>query len=381
VAGDNRTEKATPRRRNEARRKGQVAKSVDVASAAVLLATFTTLAAAGPAMLGRSMEVVRRGLAQAGDPDLVRTGSLAGAVAWQVEALAWIVAPVAVAALAAGLLVNVAMVKLKLSPLAVKPSLKKIDPVSGLKRLFGPHSWFEAAKTFLKAGVVALVAFLAVWPELPTLGALVGLPAGAMVVELGRSVLGIAFRAGAAFALIAAADIAFQRWRHEKSLRMTKDEVKREARDQDIPPELRGAIRRKQFEQARRRMLAEVPTSDVVVTNPTHFAVALRYDGTKPAPELVAKGADLVAKAIREIAEEHGVPILSNPPLARSLYQEVELGHLIPERFFHAVAEVLAFVYRTAGRAAWKRRAEARRAESRALNPPAGGSITDGSPR
>ena len=159
----------------------------------------------------------------------------------------------------------------------------------------------------------------------------------------------IATRAVLALLVIAALDFAWQRYRHEKSLRMSKQEVKQEARQSDVAPEVRSQIRRRQLEAARRRMMADVPTADVVVTNPTHFAVALRYDGKKPAPEVVARGADLVAAAIREIAREHGVPVLSNPPLARALYHDVEIGQMIPDRFFAAVAEVLAFVYRTVG--------------------------------
>jgi flagellar biosynthetic protein FlhB len=150
--------------------------------------------------------------------------------------------------------------------------------------------------------------------------------------------------------LIAVADFVLARRRHEKSLMMTKDEVKREHREADLPPEVKGKLRQKQAEQARKRMLAEVPTADVVIVNPTHYAVALRYDGTRPAPELVAKGVDHVAAQIRRAAQEHGVPILSNPPLARQIYADVELGQMIPEQFYAAVAEILAWVFRTANR-------------------------------
>jgi flagellar biosynthetic protein FlhB len=166
----------------------------------------------------------------------------------------------------------------------------------------------------------------------------------------------IALYVGVAYIGIAGADYAWQRHRHEKSMKMTKDEVKQEAKQQDIAPEVRRAIRRRQFQQARKRMIAEVATADVVITNPTHFAVALRYDGSRPAPELIAKGADLVAAAIREEAEKHDVTVVANPPLARALYREVEMGQMIPDAFFQAVAEVLAFVYRTAGRKAADRR-------------------------
>ena len=163
--------------------------------------------------------------------------------------------------------------------------------------------------------------------------------------------------------MLAIADLLWQRRKIDKSLRMTKEEVKQEGRQADIAPEVRGALRRKQFQLARRRMLAEVPTADVVVVNPTHYAAALRYDGTKPAPELVAKGVDHVAAAIRAAAEEHGVPIVTDPPLARTLYRQVDLGAQIPEELFAGVAQVLAYVYRIAGR----RRHAARRRRRVAL--------------
>jgi len=153
-----------------------------------------------------------------------------------------------------------------------------------------------------------------------------------------------------AFLLIGIIDFTWQRYQHEKSLKMTKEEVRQESRQSDLAPEVRGAIRRRQFARARQRMIADVATADVVVTNPTHFAVALRYDGSRPAPEMVAKGVDLVAAAIRKAAEDAGVPVLQNPPLARALHKEVEIGQMIPDSFFAAVAEVLAFVYRTARR-------------------------------
>ena len=131
---------------------------------------------------------------------------------------------------------------------------------------------------------------------------------------------------------------------------MSKDEVRQEARESDLSPELRGALRKKQMERARRRMLAAVPTADVVLVNPTHYAVALRYDGSRPAPEVVAKGVDLIAANIRRVAEENDVPVVREAPLARALYAQVEIGQMIPEDFFAAVAQVLAFVFRTAAR-------------------------------
>jgi flagellar biosynthetic protein FlhB len=349
-AGGDKTEKATPKRRDEARKKGQVARSIEVNSALVLIATFTVLALMAPSLFARLRDVVSRGLAQSGDTKLVTVDGLPTLGMWAMKETALAIAPVVGAALAAGLLASVAQVGFKITPTALKPSLTKLNPLPGFKRIFGKDGLVEGAKAVLKTGVVALVAFMAIWPRLPDFAALVGLPPAELLSELSHTILGIAIRVVAVLAVIALLDFVYQRRRHEKQLKMTKDEVKQEAKQSDVAPEVRGAIRRRQMEQARKRMLAEVPSADVVVVNPTHFAVALRYDGSKPAPEVVAKGVDLVAAAIRRAAEESGVSIVHDAPLARTLYREVELGAMIPEGLFAAVAEVLAFVYRTAGR-------------------------------
>ena len=364
AADNNKTEKPTPKKRNETRKKGQVARSQDLAPAVGLLATISALALLGPAMLDALKGLMSRGLTQAGQPALATQEGLANAIGWTGGDLLRIVGPIAAVAVLAGVVANVAQVGLKLTPKAAKPNFKKLNPVTGVKRIFGMHLLIETAKTIAKAAVVGLVVFFAVWPSLPELGALVGLAPADLIAKLGRQIISIALRASVAFFIIAIADFFVQRWRHEKQLKMSKDEVKREGRDADISPELKGAIRKKQVEGVRKRMLADVPSADVVITNPTHFAVALRYEGNVASPEMIAKGADLVARAIREIAQEHDVPTLSNPPLARALYNEVEVGQQIPEQFFQAVAEVLAFVYRTAGRAA-----DRARAASRALGP------------
>jgi flagellar biosynthetic protein FlhB len=354
VAADDKTEKPTPKRRSEAREKGQVARSVDLNGAVVLLAGLGALAFVGPSLFGRMKEVVAVGLARTASPELAGEQALGDLAIWVGKGLLETVAPVAMAA-AAAFLANVAQVRLRLTPKAAKPSVKPLNLLQGAKRIFGPQGLFEGGKAVVKTTIIGAVGFLAVWPAIPHFAALVGLSPAGIVEKLAGVVLGISFRVAVAFLVVGVVDYLWQRHRHEKSLKMSKDEVKREARQHDLSPEVRGAIRRRQREQARRRMMAEVPSADVVVTNPTHFAVALRYDGSAPAPQVVAKGADLVARAIREIAEQHGVPILRNPPLARALHDEVDLGRQIPEKLYAAVAEVLAFVYRTAGR---KRRAD-----------------------
>ncbi len=351
MSGGDKTEKPTPRRRSDARKKGQVAKSMEINTAVVLLASLAVLSLFGPRMLSELEEMLAEGLTRAGDPSQAAGGdSLMQLFSWGARSFATIGAPVMLVALVAGVLASVSQVRLKFTPHVLKPSLKKLNPLQGMKRIFGPQAVFEGLKATVKTGIVALVAFLAVWPKLPELAALVGLPPAAILGLLGSLVLSVGFKAGAALVLIAAVDWAWQKRRHEKGLKMTKEELRREAKQAEVPPEVRRAIKQRQYEMARRRMLADVPTADVVVTNPTHYAIALRYDGDKPAPEIVARGADLVAQAIREVAEEHGVPVVSDPPLARALYRDVEIGQEIPERFFQAVAEVLAFVYRTSGR-------------------------------
>ena len=293
---------------------------------------------------------IRQGIGNAATPGMASEaggGALAG---WAIRSTLTIVAPILLAVAAAGVAASVLQNRPRISGTAIKPQWSRINPRTGLKRLAPPQLLFESGKALSKAAVVSVAAFLAIWPRLPQLAGLTGVPPGAMLIQLARTVLTLSMYVGGAFMLLAAVDYAWQRRKHEKSLKMTKEEVRQETRQSDLAPEVRGAIRRRQFAQARKRMIADVATADVVVTNPTHFAVALRYDGTKPAPEVVAKGADLVAKAIRDAAEAASVPVLTNPPLARALHREVEIGQQVPEEFFQAVAEVLAFVYRAAGR-------------------------------
>lgn len=363
MAADNKTEKATPKKKSEARKKGQVARSTDLNTALVMLAATAALIWLAPMLLRNYQDLVREGLAFAADPSLASESGLRVIVRWGIEKGVLLVLPLALSVMVAGVLTTAAQIGVKVTPQSLKPSIQKINPLPGFKRIFGKDGLVEALKSLAKVATIAGVGFFTLWPDLPRLATLVGLSPHEILVTLASMVKGIALRVGLAFLVIGVLDLIWQRRKHEKQLKMSKDEVKQEARQADLPPEVRGQIRRKQFEQARKRMLADVPTADVVVVNPTHYAVALRYDGEQPAPQVIAKGVDLVAKAIREVAEEHGVPVVSNPPLTRALYREVEVGHMIPDDFFQAVAEVLAFVYRT-----FRRRPRPRPAR-RALGP------------
>lgn len=347
---DNRTEAPTPKRRDEARKKGQVARSTDLTSAAVLLGGLTALVITAPTMLNRFADVVRVGLSQSGNTHLADKAGMGGLVTWAMTSILEIAAPIAVAAAGAGLVANLVQNRPRITTEAIKPQWSKINPRTGIKRLVGTKALFDAGKTITKTMVVGVAAFVAIWPRLTSLGQLAGSSPGQILTQLAGAIMTLALYVCAAFLVIGLIDFAWQRYQNEKSMKMTKEEIRQESRQSDLAPEVRGAIRRRRYAAARKRMMADVATADVVVTNPTHFAVALRYDGTRPAPEVVAKGVDLVAMAIRKAAEEASVPVLQNPPLARAIYREVEIGQMIPDEFFAAVAEVLAFVFRHARR-------------------------------
>src|SRR3954469_21608664 len=346
------TEKATPKRREEARKKGQVARSQDLNGALVLIGGLIAVAVWGPHMFEKLGDSMRATIALMANPRAV-TASMLGQLAVDgMETIALTVGPIAAACMGAGVLANVIQVRPRLNAAGVKPDPKKLNPLTGAKNLFGPNILFEGAKNITKVVIVGLITAFAVLPKLQELSALVGMSPGDFVSKVGHTVLGIAQRAAAAYLVIAILDFVYQRWRHEKSLKMDKQEVKDEHKNANTPAEVRGAIRRRQMQAARARMMAAVPEADVVVTNPTHYAVALKYDGEKLAPEVVAKGKDLVAAQIRKIAQENDVPVVPDPPLARSLHATVEVGHQIPEELYQAVAQLLAFVYRVANRRA-----------------------------
>jgi flagellar biosynthesis protein FlhB len=348
--GGEKTEKATPKRREEARKKGQVAKSPDLNGAIVLLTSLFALSIWGPHIweqMGTSMKSTFAMIAQ---PQAITAGGIGRVLMDNGRTAVLAVAPVAIVCLVFGVVANVGQVKLKPSFHGIKPDFKRLDPLKGFKNLFGPNILFEGAKNLTKVAIVGAITAFAVVPKLQDLAALVGMAPADLVSKLAHTVLGIAQRAAVAYILIGIADYAYQRWRHEKSLRMDKQEVKEEQKAYTSPPEVRAALRRRQMAAARARMMSAVPEADVVVTNPTHYAVALVYDGLKPAPEVLAKGQDLVAAQIRRVAEDNGVPVVSDPPLARSLHASVEVGQQVPEELYAAVAQLLAFVYRVANR-------------------------------
>jgi flagellar biosynthesis protein FlhB len=346
------TEKPTAKRRGEARTRGQVAKSQDLNGSLVLLAALFALSAYAPQMLQVMAAQMRQTLALMATPQVVTSHGVGEIFVSVGKTVATVVGPVAAVCLLIGVVSNIAQVKWKPSLKIVKPDPKRLNPLNGAKNLFGPNMLFETAKNLLKVALVGAITASAVIPKLGSLAALTGMSPAALLPTIAKTSLSIAQRAAAAYVVIAIIDYIHQRRRHEKSLKMDKQEVKEEAKQHQAPPQVRSALRKRQMQAARARMMSAVPQADVVVTNPTHYAVALVYDGAKPAPEVVAKGQDLLAARIRRIAEENHVPVISDPPLARSLHATVEVGEQIPEELFAAVAQLLAFVYRVAGRRA-----------------------------
>jgi flagellar biosynthesis protein FlhB len=348
---EERTEKATPKHRKRAREKGEVARSPDLSGSLVVLAGLFALAIMGPRVVDAGASAFREMFGEISDPG--RATSAAGLDELMRSALATVeiaVAPIAAACVLAGLLAGVAQVGFRPTAQALKPDFRRINPASGLKNLLGANAVFEALKTIAKVAVVGAVAALALLPGLTGLASIVGISAGGLGSLSAGKALDVAEHAVFAYVLIGVLDYAWRRRRHEQQLKMTKQQVKDENRQYGVSAEVKAALRRRQMQAARARMMAAVPDADVVVTNPTHFAVALMYDGSRTAPEVVAKGKDLIAAQIRRVAEENDVPVISDPPLARALHSSVEIGQVIPQELYAAVARVLAFVYKLTGR-------------------------------
>lgn len=340
-----RTEPASPRRLEQAREEGNVPHSRELAAFMVLTASVLVFWILGHWIATGAANLLRDGLrfprAAAFDVAVMRG---------QAETLAFaafsVAGPVFLAVLAAVLAAPFVMGGWVFSTKALQLDFTRIDPVKGLSRMFSWQSLAELLKSILKAGLIGGVLYLIVWGEQDRLFALMNQPLEAGLSSFARLVL-VSFAAlVVGLAVIAAIDVPFQRWQYHDRLKMTRDELRKEAKETEGDPQLKARIRSQQREMARRRMMSEVPKADVVVTNPTHFAVALKYDSAAMgAPVVVAKGMNLIAQRIRELAEENHLPVLEAPPLARALYRHAEIGEQIPATLYTAVAEVMAWVY------------------------------------
>nr|PZN59585.1 MAG: flagellar biosynthesis protein FlhB [Pseudomonadota bacterium] len=340
-----RTEEPTPKRLRDARKEGRVPRSRELTTAAVMVTAGAVLTLAGNSIGARLGEMMRGGLTVTRE-QAFDASAMAQAFSQLAVAALTAVAPVLLATLIAALAAPLAIGGWAISGKAITPDFKRMSPVSGIKRMFSLRSLVELGKALAKFGVVALVAYIVLRVNADRL---MGLGSESIQAAIGHaiSLAGHALIAlTAALVLIAAVDVPFQLWQYKQDMRMTREEVRREHKDAEGSPEVKGRIRALQREVAQRRMMEEVPRADVVVVNPTHYAVALRYDEkTMRAPRVVAKGVDLVALRIREVASEHKVPIFEAPPLARALHRHVEIGDEIPSGFYVAVAQVLTYIF------------------------------------
>lgn len=340
-----RTEQATPKRREEARKKGQVAKSQEITSVAILLACLTYFYFDSGRLVKKMMGMVSGFLKESGTLLISNNNIQALAVEWLYEFFI-LIAPFLLTVLVAGLFANFIQVGFVMSAEALEPKFSKIDPIKGFQKLFSLKSFAELAKNILKLSIVSYVAYVTVAGEMDTLPSLMDRSIGDIMVYMAEVSFKIILRTSWVLIVLAILDYAYQRWEHEKGLKMSRQEIKDEYKQTDGDPLIKARVRRIQREMARKRMMAQVPKADVVITNPDHIAVALQYDQLKMfAPVVVAKGAGFVAEKIREIARESNVPVIENKPLARVLYKMVKVDEAIPENLYKAVAELLAYVY------------------------------------
>lgn len=340
------TEKATPRKKLDARKKGQVAKSMEVPSALVLLLVFTGLLFIGQMMAQQMMAVYKNLLSE-----YILWEITPGNLELIMNRLVWestkIVAPVLAISMVAGVFANYIQIGFLFTTEPLKMKLSKLNPIEGAKKILSWRALVEFVKSILKIVLTSAVVFLVLWNGREQLLALSGSNPG-MVLQV---VAGLTGKLGVFVALllilIAGLDYIYQRFEHEKNLRMSKQDLKDEYKKTEGDPLIKSKIKERQREMAMRRMMQEVPKADVVITNPTHFAVALKYEAdTMSAPVVIAKGQDHIAHKIKEVAEQHEIVTMENKPLARALYHQVEIGREVPEDLFKAVAEVLAYVYK-----------------------------------
>lgn len=346
-----RTERATPRRREKAREDGSVLRVQDLDSAILLWGNFFLFTALWGSTFMLMGHQVAYFLSRAGRPGALTEGALQSLA---VDIL-WITFKVVLPFLGANFALALANQFLQhgFKPMAkpLTPKFGKLNPAPGFKRLFSAKSMVELLKSLLKFLILIWVAYLVLGPRIPLLIGALKLPLG-QSLQLLQDTLFILYRnVMIAMLALALADYFFQKYEFEKGIRMTKQEIKDEAKDAEGSPEVKGRQKSLMFSSMMRRIRTQVPQASVVITNPTHFAVALKYEAGSTAPICVAKGVDHLALKIRERAKASGVPVVENPPLARSLYRSVDLDHPIPPDLYQAVAQVLAFVYRIRGAA------------------------------
>lgn len=345
MASGEKTEAATPRRREEVRKKGNTPKSAELNSILALLAGIVVLQAVGSTVVRQMLDLMGATL---------RHLTLAD---WTVPAVSayfgglgslylGIMAPLFVALTIVGVAGNFVQSGIVLTTQPISPDFSRIDPLKGFQRIFSQRSLVELIKSVSKLGIVSYVVYQALQSKYVEIVAMSGTDIRGAASVVAQGAVEILLKAGFAMLAVAALDYGYQRWQYERNIRMTKEEVREEFRQSEGDPKIKAKIKQQQRRLAARRMMHDVPASDVVITNPTHLAIALQYrPESMRAPKVVAKGRLLIAEKIKEVARQHGVPVIENKPLAQALYKTVEVGSEIPPLLYQAVAEVLAFIF------------------------------------
>lgn len=349
------TEEPTAKKREDARKKGQVGRSQELNTGFVLLVAFFVIKMLWEHIYG---EIFMFATYIYGHIMMsLDTESILQLFINIVLLLVKTVFPVMFSVLLIGLAINFFQVGLNLNTEAIGLKLDKLNPINGFGRIFSKRSLVELVKSLLKIVIIGFFLFRCLKEEIPFMPYFIYYDLGTSLQEISKILFAMAFQVIAVILVLAVIDYAYQKWQTTQDLKMTKQEVKDEMKQSEGDPQIKGKIRQKQRQMAMSRMMQEVPKADVIVTNPTHFAVALSYEQGMAAPLVTAKGQDLLAQKIKRIAKENRVPIVENKPLARALYATVEIGQAVPENLYQAVAEVLAYVYRLKKKTAPNRRA------------------------
>lgn len=345
MAGE-KTEKATPKKRKDERKKGNVFLSRDAVTAVSLIASFYALKMFAPSIFTNVQDLVRRYISLAGTKEVFLASDISTIFTDLGLVFIKCAMPLVLISALVAIVVTMAQTKMLFSTKAFAPKFNRINPMNGIKKMFSIRAIVELLKSLLKIVVLLYMVYTVLIDEVTTLPMLINMTPVSAINRTGEIIMDVVLKSGIAFVFLAAADYLYQWWDYEKNMKMSKQEIKDEYKQIEGNPQIKGRQRNIAQQRSRQRMMQNVPEADVVIRNPTHFAVALKFDRDKDrAPRVVAKGMDQLALRIVKVAEENDVYVTEDRPLARALYDAVEVGDEIPEEFYKAIAKILAFVY------------------------------------
>ncbi|MCR5846543.1 MAG: flagellar biosynthesis protein FlhB [Lachnospiraceae bacterium] len=354
--GGEKTEEATPKKLEDARKEGQVAKSKEIALGFSLLAMFILLKIWVGTLGGQFLALFSSIYSRI--PSLSSQMASGDSVWYFVTLFREVIirfilylAPFLLVAVLVAVVTEVLQVKWQPTAKPLKPKFSKFNPINGVKRIFSVQTLFELLKSIFKIFIIGYIAYSTLKDKWSAILTLLDMPVEQGISLMGNIILDLGIKIAGFYLILSFADYIFQKWKFKEDMKMTKQEIKDEYKQSEGDPQIKGQIKQRMMQASRRRMMQDVPKADVVITNPTHFAVAIKYDGdVDDAPVLIAKGADYVAAKIKEIAKENKVEIVENKPLARMLYYNVDLGQTIPPELYKAVADILVYVYKVQGK-------------------------------